>query len=156
MNTEEKQKSLSEEAPVNPSRLQEKDLEWMTLVATWPSNSSELLLKFNQRGSSLKMSQDYCRLTEEGILESSSEKWQKSGMGSPTEFWTLNSSESRSEDVESSLSGILEEIGEVPHRYYLSEKACRGILRRASRRGKQLPTMLEEALTSQAGNQEEE
>ena len=155
MSSEEKQISLSEEAPANPSRLQENDSEWMTLVATWPLSSSELLRKFNQRGSSLKMSQVSCHLTAEGILESSSGKWQKSGMGSPTEFWTLNSSESRSEDVESSLSDILEEIGEVPPRYYLSEKACRGILRRARRRGKQLPNTLEQALQNKA-NQEEE
>jgi hypothetical protein len=31
-------------------------------------------------------------------------------------------------------------------KYYLSAKACEGILRRAERRGKQLPPMLKEAL----------
>ena len=45
---------------------------------------------------------------------------------------------------ESHLSQILEDD---PHpKYCLSAKACQGILNRASRRGKQLPQMLQEAL----------
>ena len=50
-----------------------------------------------------------------------------------------------------SLSDILE-IGPVPRKYYLSRTACNGILRRASKRGKSLPAMLEIALNRQAGN----
>ena len=46
--------------------------------------------------------------------------------------------------VESRLSQILE--AEVHPKYYLSAKACEGILRRAGRRGKELPPMLKEAL----------
>jgi hypothetical protein len=34
----------------------------------------------------------------------------------------------------------------VPEKYYLSAKACEGILRRAERCGKQLPEMLRTAL----------
>jgi hypothetical protein len=45
----------------------------------------------------------------------------------------------------SSLSDILE-IGDVPQRYFLSAKACAGILRRAEKRGKALPTTLRLAL----------
>ena len=53
-----------------------------------------------------------------------------------------------SEENESHLSWILEDC---PHpKYSLSAKACRGILSRASRRGKQLPEILEKALTEQA------
>ena len=44
----------------------------------------------------------------------------------------------------SRLSSILQ-VG-VPEKYYLSRKACEGILRRASRRGKQLPELLKMAL----------
>ena len=52
--------------------------------------------------------------------------------------------ESPNAAVESHLSQILEA---TPHpKYCLSAKACQGILNRASRRGKQLPTMLKEAL----------
>ena len=51
--------------------------------------------------------------------------------------------------IESSLSLILEDS--VPQKYYLSRKACRGILRRAKERGKPLPVRLEVALRLQAG-----
>ena len=52
------------------------------------------------------------------------------------------------EDNESTLSQILMEG--VPEKYYLSPKACQGILRRASSRGKTLPTVLQKALEKQA------
>jgi hypothetical protein len=58
--------------------------------------------------------------------------------------WMPNSGESPSVAVESSLSQILE--ANAPEKYYLSQKACSGILRRAERRGKDLPPMLKEAL----------
>ena len=47
----------------------------------------------------------------------------------------------------SSLSQILEES--VPEKYYLSATACKGILRRAKKRGKELPKVLEDALMRQ-------
>ena len=49
----------------------------------------------------------------------------------------------------SSLSAILEDS--PPRKYYLSRKACLGILRRARERGKPLPPQLEAALKAQAG-----
>ena len=66
-------------------------------------------------------------------------------MGSRTEFSTLATSECLSVAVVSTLSGILE-TGDLPRRYYLSARACRGILRRAKNRGKELPAMLRAAL----------
>ena len=50
--------------------------------------------------------------------------------------------------VESSLSLILQD--NVPARFTLSPRACRGILARAERRGRALPPELEEALTASA------
>ena len=48
-------------------------------------------------------------------------------------------------DVEESfLSQIL--MGGVPEKYYLSARACQGILNRASKRGKELPEVLRIAL----------
>ena len=41
-------------------------------------------------------------------------------------------------------------MADVPQKYYLSQKACLGILRRASERGKKLPDVLELALKKQA------
>ncbi len=65
------------------------------------------------------------------------------------ESWTLNSGESPSDAVASSLSQILEAR---PHpKYYLSKTACLGILRRAEARGKELPPQLKDALMIQAG-----
>jgi hypothetical protein len=68
-------------------------------------------------------------------------------MVAPGECWTLSSSECPSDAVASSLSDILE-TGGVPQRYFLSAKACAGILRRAAKRGKQLPAILFAALRS--------
>ena len=57
---------------------------------------------------------------------------------------TLNIGESPREENVSLLSWILQV--DVPEKYYLSAKACRGILTRASRRGKKLQELLETAL----------
>ena len=48
-----------------------------------------------------------------------------------------------------SLSDILE-TGDVPQRYFLTAKACAGILRRAEKRGKELPEALKSALVAVA------
>ncbi len=52
--------------------------------------------------------------------------------------------ESPSAARESRLSWILED--NVPQKFYLSARACQGILVRASRRGKPLPELLKQAL----------
>lgn len=64
------------------------------------------------------------------------------------EYSTLNIGASPSVDVESSLSQILE--ANVPEKYFLSSRACDGILRRAEKRGKKLPAALEMALRQQS------
>jgi hypothetical protein len=66
--------------------------------------------------------------------------FQNSGTGSPTEYSTHSMPEFHSAAVACSLSDILE-TGDVPRRFYLSATACRGILRRAEKRGKTLPTI---------------
>ena len=71
-----------------------------------------------------------------------------------TAFSTLNTGPSPNEGQESFLSQILE--AEVPRKYYLSRKACLGILRRASARGKELPEILRKALEQQAERMREE
>ena len=50
------------------------------------------------------------------------------------------------------LSSILQD--NAPDRYSLSPKACQGILRRAAKRGKELPQVLREALERQAAQGE--
>ena len=67
----------------------------------------------------------------------------------PGESSTLNTSESLSAAEECFLSEILQV--DAPEKYSLSAKACNGILRRAEKRGKELPPMLKEALTEVVG-----
>ena len=70
------------------------------------------------------------------------------GIPSHGESSTLNFGESPSVVVESRLSQILQDN---PHpKYCLSPKACQGILRRAEKRGKELPEVLKAALVRQA------
>ena len=57
---------------------------------------------------------------------------------------TRNTGECPRDEKESTLSQILQ--ANAPEKYYLSARACEGILRRAERRGKALPPMLREAL----------
>ena len=64
------------------------------------------------------------------------------------EHWTRNTSMCHSEGRDVFLSEILEV--QVPPKYYLSQRACLGILRRAAARGKKLPPLLKKALEQQA------
>lgn len=72
--------------------------------------------------------------------------WETDGL-SLGEYTTRSFGESPNVAVESRLSQILED-SPLP-KYYLSAKACQGILRRAERRGKELPPMLKAALERQ-------
>lgn len=66
------------------------------------------------------------------------------------ECMTRNTGECPNAAVESRLSQILEETPQ--ERYRLSAKACQGILRRAERRGKDLPQALKTVLRMQSGS----
>jgi hypothetical protein len=72
------------------------------------------------------------------------------GLKSHGGYWTHNIGEYPNEESESSLSRILQPMEDVPEKYYLSPRACRGILRRAQERGKKLPEELRIALERQA------
>ena len=91
-----------------------------------------------------KMSLVYSPPTKDGTWKFSSGGWKNWATSGNTEYLTLNISESPNVGVESSLSDILER--DVNPKYYLSPKACRGILRRADKRGKDLPPLLQEAM----------
>ncbi len=82
-------------------------------------------------------------------LEPSSGQWGNSGMGTPTECWTLSTSEFPSDAAGCSLSDVLE-TGELPRKFYLSQKAAQGVLRRAEKRGWILPRPLGQALEAVA------
>lgn len=103
-------------------------------------------------------------------LEASSLAWweqmppsfQQEGSDGPTQVWLLapadpllgessmlNFSAYPNDAVGSSLSQVLETV-RIPRRYFLSARACAGILRRAEKRGKTLPVALEAALVAVA------
>nr|DAG00022.1 MAG TPA: Cytosine specific methyltransferase [Siphoviridae sp. ctBeL15] len=74
-------------------------------------------------------------------------KWEDDGAWCG-ELTTRNTGECPNVAVVSRLSQILEE---TPHpKYNLTAKACQGILRRAERRGKDLPKLLKEVLIRQS------
>jgi hypothetical protein len=162
---------LSEELRARPSASPDSERDWQIRVATSRSSILTLLHELGPAGwygrtspASLPPGQmtrtiiresivkDGRECVSETLLHASSEGWRNSGMGSPTAFLTLNMSEwnhtlapSLKDEGVFSLSDILE-TGDVPLRYFLSARACRGILRRAERRGKRLPEHLELAL----------
>ena len=79
-------------------------------------------------------------------------RWANAGMlrsGGVDLAWCVYISEQHSGAGASFLSQILE--ANAPARYSLSPKACKGILKRAERRGRDLPPMLKAALEQQAG-----
>ena len=73
--------------------------------------------------------------------------WLNSGGVSGGRSWTTRVRDEWFPEArrESSLRDVLERRA-VPSRYFLSAKACSGILRRAARRGRALPEALERAL----------
>ena len=136
---------LSGEPPAKASRSRgsEKALKIPEEILHLPT--VQFLINLSPSGLSGKTSLASCLPTEDGTLVPSSGRWQNSGMGSHTECVTLSGLESPSDVVVSSLSDVLE-TGEVPQRFFLSPKACAGILRRAEKRGKKLPPQLYKAL----------
>ncbi len=93
--------------------------------------------------------------TEGGTSELSSTRWPTSGISEPGGCWTRSTSEWPSGGDGSlvcSLRAMLD--GDVPGRYYLSPRAAAGILRRAEKRGRELPGHLHRALTLLARMQE--
>lgn len=143
--------------PAKPSPSLAFDAGSPTLAVALRWSSSDWRKHCALGGSSGRTSLASCHRTEDGLLEPSLGRWLNSGMGGPTECWTHSMPEwtatltpSHSDDAVCSLSDVLEETSLVPQRFFLSRKACEGILRRAERRGKALPPMLLAALMSRA------
>jgi len=135
----------SEELPASHSASPDSERDWQIRVATSCLPILRLLTDIGPNGWYGRTSPASYPLREDETLPLYFEGWQNSGMGSPTEFLTLNTSEWPSDAAVCSLSETLE-TGAVPQRFFLSAKACQGILRRAERRGKELPIHLLRAL----------
>lgn len=163
--------SSSEGLPANPSPSPASEVDWMTTVATSRLSIQSWLTLLLRDGSSGKTSLEFSpppavmtsRPSSPPSREFLSILPQKDGRipaslsalpadtPSPGELLTLNTSEFPSAGGVCSLSDILE-TGELPQRYFLSATACRGILRRAEKRGKELPALLRLALIQVAGD----
>ena len=111
----------------------------------------------SRRGtSSGRTSRDAFRATRGETSDAYSTSWKTAGCSWRGERWTRNlpeyltgqrvDSEGRYRNAAgaSSLSEVLE--AQAPQKYSLSAKACEGIIRRAERRGKPLPSILKAAL----------
>lgn len=146
---------LSAEVPAKDSQSQENRKDLTIPEAPSRSPMYDFLMRFVPLGSCGKTSRESSRPTGGGTLEHSSVRLKNSGITARGEFWTLSMSEStvtperfHSGVAACSLSDILQ-TGDIPPRYFLSRRACEGLLRRAEARGKQLPKMLEDALVNQ-------
>jgi len=162
----------SEEHLASLSQSQDSEGDWMMIVVTCASNFLNLLQEHAPAGWSgrmcpesfhpgavkreVKVTMEDGKEQSEVISHASLKGFRNAGMGGPTGCLTLNMCEwtglnglSLNDEGVCSLSDILE-TGALPQRYYLSAKACLGILRRAERRGKELPAQLRAALESVA------
>jgi site-specific DNA-cytosine methylase len=82
------------------------------------------------------------------LQKSSAFSWSSAGMGFAGVCSTASFSESPNDAAACSLSDILEP--HAPPRFFLSPKAAAGILRRAKKRGRELPVHLNQALIALA------
>ena len=142
---------LTSSAAASPARMSvpqvdERDFERLEVASS--SSLHGLLENYGPAGSWSRMFQGFTQAMQARISTPSSERLPNSGMAWRGECWIANTSESPSGGVECSLSDILE--AHVPQRFYLSAKAARGILRRAEKRGKELPLALQQALEALA------
>ncbi len=172
------QMSLFSDNPAKTSASPASASGWMATAATWRSLPLALLTAFAPAGWFSKTSPAYCLLTPEaqrrkvkfkaelnvGNVDSanpltlkktvtsppSSPLFSNAGILDATGLLTLNMPEFHSGAAVSSLSSILE-TGDLPRRFFLSPKACAGIIRRAAKRDKKLPEQLERALRAAAG-----
>lgn len=172
--SEDGQTSLFSDHPVRTSPLPDNGSAWMATAATWRSSPLALLTAFAPAGWFSRTSPVYCRLEAEAQRQSvrfekvlsegepivtktvtsppSSPSFDNAGILDATGLLTLNMPEYRSGAAVCSLSSILE-TGDLPQRFFLSPKACEGIIRRAAKRGKELPEQLARALQAAAASE---
>lgn len=93
-------------------------------------------------------------LNKDEISVWSSPRLLNSGMAWHGACLTLNTSDWPKDATVCSLSEVLEAF--VAGKFFLSPKACRGILRRAERRGRELPERLRVALEQVASQEQTE
>lgn len=135
---------FAEGSPARISQWPESEQDWQEIEAASFGRLLGLQEKRGRVGWYSKTCQAYYLQIRDATSESSSKRWENSGMAYRGVCLTRKTSESPNEGVASLLSDILEDHAHP--KYYLSPKACSGILRRAEKRGKELPEALHRAL----------
>jgi hypothetical protein len=110
---------------------------FLSLLTSLENDYPELLLSKTSRACSLPMGGE--------ISKSLFERWPASGMAWDGGCLTVDTSESPNHANESILLDVIQ-TGEVPQRYFLSQNAAVGMLRRANRMGRALFPPLRQAL----------
>ena len=110
--------------------------------------TSKPSLKRSQKSSAKKLPL-FLSLKRDGLKPDASAEWVTAVAPFPSlgDFTMHSFGESPREENASRLSQILEDS--APQKYSLSARACAGILNRAQKRGKELPSELREALERQ-------
>ena len=110
--------------------------------------NSDLLYSFG------KMFPDSSLPTEGETLEQCSWRWTESGIVEHGQCLMLGGLVSHSADGAFSACSLAEILlPDVAPKYWLSARAARGILRRAAKRGRELPPQLHQALAALAGTE---
>jgi hypothetical protein len=146
---------FAEASPVRTYQWPASARAWLESGQGYGSSFYELLNQISRDSLSLRMAPAFLAPTKEETLPSSFEGWSNAGIASRGGSLMLNMTEWHSGAVVCSLSEVLET--EVAPKYFLSPKACLGILRRADKRGRELPRSLYDALkqVAMAGESEQ-
>src|SRR5690606_738039 len=139
-----------EDSPARTTAWQDAVQDWLVTVARSGGKCIGSLLNAAPPGLLEKTFMDLPLGDIRTPSERSSEASWTSGMAWSGGYLTLNGSEWPSDAAVSSLSDILEDNPDP--KYSLSPRACRGILRRAEKRGDELPPALRRALEAVANS----
>jgi site-specific DNA-cytosine methylase len=141
-------RGLTSSVPASRARIgrsRDRERDCAANVARSFTSLRESCTSFDPLGSSSRMFPDFSVVTtDETLRKSSGFSWSSAGMGFNGVCLTASFSESPSAAVVCSLSDVLE--SHAPPRFFLSAKAAAGILRRAKKRGRTLPSRLQAAL----------
>ena len=107
--------------------------------------------RVTQEPLSSKTSTAFSLATEDVTSPSFSKRWTSAGMMSRGVCLTASISESPNNDVASTLLPCIE-TGEVSEKYFLSQNAATGILRRVDRMGRNLPPSFRRSLEILSGD----
>ena len=150
-------RGLTSSVPASHARIgrsQARERDCQERAAASFTSLRESCTSFDPLGSSSRMFPDFSVVTtDETLRKSSGFSWSSAGMGFNGVCLTASFSESPNVADVCSLSDVLE--SHVPQRFFLSPRAAQGILRRARKRGRELPPRLQAALESLATRPDE-